>query len=100
MPRSMIGVNSVRTDMWVYISLSQSHIIRDLSPTRLLVVLVGGIERGRGEVDLRLIVTFRVRDCLLAVSSVCQGVGEITNVPLAVFLLFQKLDVHVWDGHA
>lgn len=41
----------------------------------------------------------RVGNRLLPVTSVGQREGEVANVPFTVRLLFQELDVHVWNCH-
>lgn len=48
---------------------------------------------------LRLVVALGVGDGLLAVATVREREGKVTNVPLVVGLFLQQLDVHVRNGH-
>lgn len=48
---------------------------------------------------LRLVVALGVGDGLFAVATVCQCERKVANVPLAVGLFFQQLDVHIGYGH-
>src|SRR5436190_1079390 len=99
-PRWIMGVYSVKVDMFVYISLSQSHIISVLSPTSLCnFISIPGFAYERRS-NVRLVVALSIRNCFLAVSAIRQRKGDVTHIPLLILLLLQKLDVHIRNSHS
>jgi hypothetical protein len=95
-PRSMTGVQSVMTDMLVYISLSHSQNSNVLSPTRLISSVIA---RKRRNEFLRLVVTLCVCNGLLAVASIRQNPTNTCHIPVLVFLFLEDFDPHVRYGH-
>lgn len=47
----------------------------------------------------RLIVTLRVRNGLLPMATVDQGVTNVSYVPILILDLLQNLDPHIWNSH-
>ena len=92
----MTGVSSDKMDMLVYICASQSQKRRVLSPTSLDLV---STDSDYLTVDVRLVVTLRVGNGLLAMPPVCQGKDKLAHVPVDILLLLQPLDVEVRHSH-
>jgi len=93
----MIDVIGERSDILVSadgVSISDDQYGRERTH-----LLIHKPEGQRLVADECLIVTFAVSNALLAMSPIRQCVDNITNVPLIVLFMLEKLYPHIRDGH-
>ena len=82
----MTGVNSVRSDIFVSGGNQQGGRCFILTRTHFFVHQP---ERNRLITDESLVVTLGIRNALLKVPAVREGVNNVTYLPLVVLLVFQ-----------